>query len=94
MPVPFTGRLLLGAEYVPVGYLHMGFLPAWLYADIVEVVFDTGRFVACHDRSAELAEVRARLGADGLRPSPGEDTAAWVDRTFSRSFSYSWPQES
>ena len=30
-PVTFTGRLLLGADPVQLGYLNMGFRPAWLY---------------------------------------------------------------
>lgn len=93
LPVPFTGRLLLGDEFVPAGYLNMGFLPAWCYADVLEVVFDAGRLVASHDRSAELADVRSRLDGDGTRPAPDEDRRAWIKRTFSLSFDYSWPRQ-
>jgi hypothetical protein len=88
---PFTGRLLLGADYVWVGYLNMGFQPAWLYARVHEVAFEAGRLTSAQDRSAALAEVRHRLGADGLRPAAGELSSEWIDRTFSLTFDYSWP---
>jgi len=90
-PVPFSGRLLLCAGYMHVGYLHMGFNPAWLYSRVHEISFEAGRVTSRHDRSAALAAARDRLGQDGLRPAPGEPGRDWIDRTFSLSFDYSWP---
>ena len=48
LPVPFTGRLLLGAELDR--YTHMGFQPAWYYLRIVEFVLTDGRVVEQADR--------------------------------------------
>ena len=62
-----------------MGYLNMGFQPAWLYRTVYEVAFDAGRLTAAHDRSTALAEVRLHLGADGLRPRSG-GTDEGVDR--------------
>jgi hypothetical protein len=90
-PVEFTGRLLLGDDYVHVGYLHMGFTPAWLYANVRELIFDGGRLVGAYDRSAELAAVRERLGPAGLRPPRQATRPDWMDAAFSLSFTYSWP---
>lgn len=90
-PMPFTGRLLLAAGYVHVGYLNMGFRPAWLYERIYEVAFESGRQTWAHDRSATLAAVRQRLGEAGLRPAGDEPSKDWIGRTFSLSFDYSWP---
>jgi hypothetical protein len=90
-PIPFTGRLLLGADPVHIGYLNMGFLPAWLFSHVCEVVFASGRVAAIHDRSDALADVRQRLGNDGLRPADHESTQRWVRKTFSLTFDYSWP---
>ena len=92
-PVGFTGRLLVGAGIARIGHLHMGFRPAYGFERIAELVFDGGVLTAAHDRSAELAEVRRRLGEAGGRPgpAPGEASADWIDRTFSLSFEYSWP---
>ncbi|GAA4936924.1 hypothetical protein [Actinoplanes utahensis] len=90
-PVAFTGRLLLGDGHVAVGYLNMGFRPAWLCAEVVEAHFTDGVLTAEHDRSAAAAEVRDRLGEAGLRPRDDGDRGAWIDRTFSLSFDYSLP---
>jgi hypothetical protein len=88
----FTGRLLIGSGYMDVGRLAMGFPPAWLYERVHELRFTAGRLTATQNRSAPIAMVRHRLGADGLRPGPDETRAAWVHRTFSLDFDYSWPQ--
>ncbi|GAB7047252.1 hypothetical protein JCM9534A_23780 [Catenuloplanes indicus JCM 9534] len=92
VPVPFSGRLLIGAGYADIDYLHMGFRPAYGFQRVWELVFDVGRLTDVSERSAELAAVRERFA--GVRPGPvgGETTSDWIDRTFSLSFSYSWPQ--
>ncbi|MFC7483477.1 hypothetical protein ACFQX7_30510 [Luedemannella flava] len=92
IPVPFTGRLLLGTDCEHIGRLHMGFTPAWLFTNVWEIAFDDGHVVASHDRSAEMAEIRVALGEAGLKPAPGEESGSWVNRTFSLSFDYSWPR--
>lgn len=91
VPIPFTGRLLIGAGYVDVGRHAMGFPPAWLYQRVHELRFALGRLTSTHNRSTQLAMVRHRLGADGLHPRPGETGQAWVHRTFSLDFTHSWP---
>jgi hypothetical protein len=84
--------LLLGDGYIPLGYLDMGFLPAWLYTHVWELAFAEGRLTAAHDRSAELASVRERLGEAGLKPALGTPLGKWIDATLSLSFDYSWPR--
>jgi hypothetical protein len=90
-PVEFTGRLLLGAEYLHLGYLNMGFLPAWLYEWVQELTFDGGQLTAAYDRSAEVSAVRRRIGEEGLRPPEGMPVREWIEQTFSLTFDYSWP---
>ncbi|GAA1513437.1 hypothetical protein GCM10009827_030010 [Dactylosporangium maewongense] len=94
-PVAFTGRLLVGAGIAGIGFLHMGFRPAYGYERVAELRFDGGVRTAAHDRSAELAEVRRRLSEACSRPgpAPGETSGDWIDRTFSLSFEYSWPAD-
>ena len=92
-PIAFTGRLLLGADFVEGVYLNMGFSPAWLYHDVHEVTFTSGRLTDSTDHSTALAELRDRLGPQAARPHDGETVRAWVDRTFSRDFDYSWPTQ-
>ncbi len=90
-PVDFTGRLLLGAGPVHIGYLNMGFRPAWLFERVHELAVDHGRITATHDRSAEAAARRAQIGPAGLKPTNSESSEDWIKRTFSLTFSYSWP---
>jgi hypothetical protein len=89
--IPFTGRLLVGAHHIHVDRLAMGFAPAWSYRRVHELRFTQGRLTSTHNRSAQLATVRARLGAEALRPAAGETTEAWIHRAFSLDFRYSWP---
>ena len=91
-PVGFTGRLLVGSEAVSIGRLHMGFRPAYGFARVWELTFDDGDLTAAADRCADLAEVRRRLADTQPGPAPGESSTDWIDRTFSLSFAYSWPQ--
>lgn len=91
-PVPFTGRMLLGVGFVHIGYLNMGFQPAWLFKQVYEVAFEAGRLIRARDRSMAAAGLRHRLGTSGLQPAPGEESGDWIKRTFSLSFDYSWPQ--
>jgi len=90
-PIEFTGRLLVGREVVDLGYLNMGFWPAWLFEVVRELVFDRGRLLAAHDRSGPMAAIRDRLGRAGLGRQDGQTIEEWVSATFSLSYDYSWP---
>lgn len=91
-PVPFTGGLLLAAGFIDELYVHMGFHPAWKYTNVREVIFEAGRVIAEHDRSAEMAEVRTKFieqtrRPDGrLNPPAKADIATWVEKCFSREY--------
>lgn len=90
-PVTFSGKMLLGAKFRHAFRANMGFVPAWSYGRVAELVFDNGRLVEAADRSAELAEVRAALAPGGGKRDPAEPVEQWVERTFSLSYDYSWP---
>jgi hypothetical protein len=91
MPLDFTGRLLVAADPVDGGYLNMGFPPAWRFARVHELRFAGGRLTEACDRSTALATVRDQLGSTGYGPRDGESSGDWIDRTFSLTFAYSWP---
>ncbi|MEJ3656117.1 hypothetical protein WEH80_24435 [Actinomycetes bacterium KLBMP 9759] len=91
----FTGRLLIGnGDPGELPYLHMGFRPAWWFAEVRELTFEAGTLQAAADHSAELARVRTDLAATAARPAPGEPTEEWISRTFSLTFEYAWPGRS
>ncbi len=60
--IQFTGGLLLVDEFVGEPYFHMGFgmglHPAYQFHVVHELIFDLGRLVGEHDRSAQMAELR------------------------------------
>src|SRR5262249_30330814 len=86
-PVPFSGGMLLGSDFLREYYVHMGFHPAWKYADVVELIFDAGQLVQEFDRSTAMAEVRAKFDPKQLRgPSDPASIEAWVARCFSRDY--------
>jgi hypothetical protein len=92
LTLDFTGRVLIGnGDPSDRPYLHMGFLPAWFFAEVWDLTFDAGRLVGALDRSADVSKVRARLGPAGARPRAGQPTSEWIDETFSLAYSYSLP---
>jgi hypothetical protein len=90
-PIPFSGGLLLGADFILELYVHMGFHPAWKFREVHEVLFEGGRVVKEADRSAEMAEFREMVAGRPLEPSDAEDREAmerWIERCFS--LEYKW----
>ena len=76
-PVPFTGGLLLGNDFVEELHVRMGFQPAYKYRQVLELTFESGLLVSQSDRSIEMAEIRLREGrGDGKR---SKDLAAWIN---------------
>lgn len=82
-PVPFTGGLLLGRDFIHELYVHMGFHPAWKFRQVHELLFEQGRLLEAFDRSEAAAEVRRGLTPDDLRPGDPSKIAEWIERTFS-----------
>lgn len=95
MPVPFSGGLLLGQDFIESHYVHMGFAPAWKYEQVIELLLTDGKVTAAVDRSAALAELRSKIEAGTASDPDGsrEDLPKWIERTFtldySRSFGFS-----
>lgn len=89
LPVPYTGGLLVADDFRPELYVHMGFQPAWKYADVRELIFEQGRITEDHDRSQQMAEVRERLKSEPLQPNSSreKDVTSWIECCFSRNYS-------
>ncbi len=84
--VPFTGGVLLADGFLSELYVHLGYQPAWKYREVHELLFEDGRLLHAHDRSAAMAELRAKLA--GAPRGPGakacrEAIARWVENAFS-----------
>lgn len=57
--VKYTGSVMLGKDFVTGLYAHMGYHPAWKYAQVHELTFDKGILTEARDISKEMAEQRA-----------------------------------
>ncbi len=88
LPIPFTGGLLIGWDFIPELYVHMGFHPAWKFREVHELLFEEGRLIEGIDRSAQMEAIRAR-GKDP-DPPPGvhspREHMEWIERSFSRDY--------
>jgi hypothetical protein len=88
-PIPYTGGLLLGDDFIEELYVHMGFHPAWKYREVHELEFEDGELVREADRSAEIAEFRRDLSERVLEPGledSEEDVKRWIERCFSQEY--------
>jgi hypothetical protein len=56
--VPFSGRILLGGDFIRERYLHMGIQSASSFRTVLELSFRRGHLQAQVDLSAEAATVR------------------------------------
>lgn len=63
-PVPFTGCLVVGRDFLEGLYVHMGVQEAQSYRHVLELTFDNGRLLSSSDRSREMAKIRR--GENGL----------------------------
>ena len=92
--MPFTGGLLLGADFVRELYIHMGFHPAWKYRLVHELIFESGRVAQEMDRSAEMERIRAKFHS--LKSNPSEqgrgepatrdEILEWIEVCFNRGY--------
>jgi hypothetical protein len=65
LPIPFTGAMLVGDDFVQELYRHMGFHPAWKYRTVLELSFEEGHLVVERDVSEKMAAVRRAKGQAG-----------------------------
>ncbi len=90
LPLPFTGGLLLGNGFIRELYEHMGFHPAWKFRKVIELVFADGILTATHDRSYDMARVRAINTPDGKPKSKRfnlpVDMVRWIEQCFDRRY--------
>ncbi len=90
LPIPFSGGLMIGDGFINGLYVHMGFQSAWKYRKVIEFRFDEGILTATHDRSADMAAIRAANAGrdpDTLgKPITPRGIAEWIGSRFDRSY--------
>ena len=74
IPISYTGKILLGDEFLDEYYVHMGFQRGWAYQRLVELIFENGNLVECNDLShlaKEQREAIKKQGKDSRYPDDG-----------------------
>ena len=85
MPIPYTGKILLGDGFMQEYYIHMGFQRGWAYKKLIELVFEEGILLVCNDLSHIAKAQREAMAKGNINPRrPGGDNILkFVEDSFS-----------
>lgn len=88
IPIDFTGKILLGNNFLSKYYIHMGFQRAYAYKELKEFVFEQGILVETTDHSKMAKKIRQELEAtcDDLSHPDGGNILKFVEDSFSTDY--------
>lgn len=88
IPIDFTGKILLGNNFLSKYYIHMGFQRAYAYKELKEFVFEQGTLVETIDHSKMAKKIRQELEAtcDDLSHPDGGNILKFVEDSFSTDY--------
>lgn len=86
IPVPYTGGIVLAADFIQEMYVHMGFHPPHCYRDVWEFVLEEGKVVKRQNCSAKMRQIRRRLREAGAGSEPHPSLQQWIADCFSLSY--------
>ena len=61
IPLSFTGTVLLGTDFIPGCYIHMGTQRFWAYGKLMEFTFRDGILIGAEDKSEEAEKEREKI---------------------------------
>ena len=85
IPIPYTGKILLGDGFMREYYIHMGFQRGWAYKKLIELVFEEGILLECNDLSHIAKAQREAMAQGNINPQrpDGDILSKFVDDSFS-----------
>lgn len=85
MPVPYTGKILLGDGFLQEYYIHMGFQRGWAYQKLIELIFEEGILLECNDLSHIAKAQRENIKNQGKDTRYPDDSniPKFVNESFS-----------
>ena len=88
LPIPYTGGILVGTNFIRSMYVHMGFHPAYKYKTVHELIFDTGKLIKASDKSAAMEKIRDDLSGRPLEPTSTsrDEIKKWIEQCFSQKY--------
>lgn len=57
----YSGKLLVGKDFLHEYYIHMGYQRAWAYKTLVEFIFENGIMIETNDQSNIAAQIREKI---------------------------------
>ena len=60
----YTGKIVVGKDFMQEYYIHMGYQRAWAYKELKEFVFEDGSLLDIIDHSAMAEELRKQIKED------------------------------
>lgn len=81
----YTGKILVGKDFLREYYIHMGYQRAWAYQALVEFIFEDGNLIETVDHSNMAEKLREEIKKDTGKPKPytEQDIARFVKNSFS-----------
>lgn len=59
--IPYTGRIMLGKDFMREYYIHMGYQRAWAYKVLTEFIFENGILFETIDHSGMAEKLRRQI---------------------------------
>lgn len=80
----YTGKILIGKDFIKKYYIHMGYQRAWAYEVLEELLFDNGKLVNTVDHSEMAKKLREELESREEKIKKTSDNIQlFVEKSFS-----------
>jgi hypothetical protein len=91
---PFTGKILIGKDFIYDMIIQMGFQKPTAFQNVIELVFEDGRLLETFDISDQIALLREKILEVTQQQKAIEekerDIEAWVEHKFSLNYDAWW----
>ena len=82
--IDYSGKILVGKDFLPQYYIHMGFQRAWAFEKLIELVFENGTLVEKNDQSEVAADIRKQIEKNNVfNKNMRQNTEKFVRNSFS-----------
>ncbi|MFW9812221.1 MAG: hypothetical protein ACFFF9_07140 [Candidatus Thorarchaeota archaeon] len=88
LKIKFTGRILIGRDFIQEMYVHMGFQSAESYYDVLELHVEDGNIVNVINLREVMEQRRLQGRQKPSTPSSMEDSdiRSWIENRFSQEY--------
>ena len=81
--IEYTGKILVGSDFISDYYIHMGYQRPWSYEKLLELIFEEGVLLDTIDHSDFAGQLRAREDLQNVLPVKKEDILKFIEDSFS-----------